>query len=109
MNEKLLILYLERLLDRLYLEIDEADTSLGPDAKREVIEPRKMSDIESAMIDAFNARQATKDLDEPETVVGGAIALDGLRIFAKSIGRDIGILSGSGGLSVDPSVYLKTR
>ena len=39
MNEKLLILYLERLLDKLHLEINKADNMLGPDVHRlEVVE-----------------------------------------------------------------------
>jgi hypothetical protein len=95
MNEMILILYLERLLDRLYSEITKADDALGPDVERCKLEPRLISDLEKATTEAFNNVFGEIDEKEDEPIVdfgpsfGSSTALDDLRIFADSLSADI--------------------
>lgn len=101
MNEKLLALYLERLLARLYTEINEADEALGSDVSRVKLPTIANSEFENSIKIALGARP-TEAIENPPCE---AIALVGLRIFAESIREDISTLSGSEGLRIDPSVY----
>ncbi len=99
MNKKLLILYMERLLDRLEIEIDKADNTLGPDVHRleEVEFDLPVPDITLETIFKKGRRSSTA-LSESEakpttTTIGDAVALVSLRDFAESIREDIETLS----------------
>lgn len=108
MDNKLLAVYLERLLDRLHMEISKANDELGPDVeRRELALPVGVDDdlndlsvkdvLPSARImNAFSKGAVVADefIESFDSGCGDAIALQGLWEFADSISRDIETLAG---------------
>lgn len=106
MNNKLLAVYLERLLDRLHMEISKANNELGPDVERrelalpvgvdDDLNDLSVKDVNARIINAFSKGTVVADefIESFDSGCGDAIALQGLWEFADSISRDIETLAG---------------
>lgn len=98
MNEKLLILYLKRLLGGLFDEIHKADEALGPDVDRVEIKRYELASEEvntiSRSLDELGFMQPKVDIQAAEPVSGIANVLSSLEDFAYCLKNDIDDLRG---------------